>query len=54
MARQEAVIAAFNRGRVSRFGVARSEVKRIALAAQTQTNYVPKVLGSMTMRPAAS
>lgn len=51
MARQEAVIAAFNRGRVSRFGVARSEVKRIALAAQTQTNYVPKVLGSMTLRP---
>lgn len=49
--KQEHVIAAFNRGRVSRYGVARLEVKRIALAAETQTNYIPRVLGSMSLRP---
>ena len=51
MARQETALAAFNRGIVSPFGLARAEVKRIALSAETQTNWMPRVLGSMSLRP---
>jgi hypothetical protein len=51
MGRQEQVLASFNRGRVSSLGIARLDVKRIAMAAETQTNYIPRVLGSMSMRP---
>jgi hypothetical protein len=51
MARQEQALASFNRGIVSRFGVARSDIKRIALSAETQTNWIPRVLGSMSIRP---
>lgn len=49
--RQEHVIVGFNRGRVSQYGIARVDVKRIAMAAETQTNWVPRVLGSMSLRP---
>ena len=42
---------ALNRGVVSRLGLARTDVKRLALAAQVQTNWMPKVLGSMSLRP---
>ena len=42
---------ALNRGVVSRLGLARTDVKRLALAAQKQTNWMPKVLGSMSLRP---
>lgn len=49
--RQRPVIAAFNRGRVSDLGLARVEdVKRIAFSAETMTNFVPRVLGSMMLR----
>ena len=51
MPRQEQVILAFNRGVVSRFGLARTDVKRIGLSAETQTNWMPRVLGSMSIRP---
>lgn len=42
---------AFNRGLVSRLGLARADIKRLAMAAETQTNWVPRVLGSMMLRP---
>jgi hypothetical protein len=42
---------AFNRGIVSRLGLARSDIKRLALAAEIQTNWVCRVLGSMMLRP---
>lgn len=42
---------AFNRGLVSRLGIARSDINRLALAAQTQTNWMSRVLGSMMLRP---
>ena len=51
MARQEQALVSFNRGIVSRFGLARSDIKRIALSAETQTNWIPRVLGSMSIRP---
>lgn len=42
---------AFNRGLVSRLGLARADIKRLAMAAEVQTNWVPRVLGSMMLRP---
>jgi len=42
---------AFNRGLVSRLGLARADIKRLAMAAETQTNWVSRVLGSMMIRP---
>ena len=44
-------MVAFNRGLVSRLGLSRQDVKRIALSAQTMTNWLPRVLGSMSLRP---
>ena len=44
-------ILAFNRGLVSRLGLARSDVERLALSAETMTNWIPRVLGSMSIRP---
>lgn len=41
----------FNRGIVSRLGMARGDVPRLRLAAETQTNWLPRVLGSMMLRP---
>ena len=42
---------AFNRGLCSRLGLARADIKRLAMAAETQTNWVSRVLGSMMIRP---
>src|SRR3990172_8221940 len=42
---------AFNRGLVSRLGLARSDIKRLAFASEIQTNWVCRVLGSMMLRP---
>lgn len=42
---------AFNRGLISRLGLARKDVERVALSAQTMTNWMPRVLGSMSLRP---
>lgn len=45
---------ALNRGVVSPLALARSDVKKLALAAQTQTNWLPRVLGPMMLRPGRS
>lgn len=42
---------AFNRGLVSRLSLARTDLKRMALSAETQTNWIPRTLGSMMLRP---
>lgn len=49
---QEAVtLATLNRGRVSSLAMGRAqELKRIALSAEIQTNFMPRVLGAMSMR----
>jgi len=44
-------ILAFNRGRVSRKALARVDLQRMAFSADEQTNYPPRVLGSMSLRP---
>lgn len=42
---------AFNRGKISRLGLGRVDVERAELSAETQTNWMPRVLGSMMLRP---
>lgn len=51
MAKQSVAFIALNRGIVSRLGLARQDVKRIAMSAETMTNWKPRVLGSMMIRP---
>lgn len=42
---------AFNRGIISKLGLARIDVDRVALSAEEQTNWFPRLLGSMMLRP---
>lgn len=51
MSIQKTAFYAFNRGLISRLGLARVDIKRGALAAETFTNFMPRVLGSMMLRP---
>lgn len=41
----------FNRGKVSNLSLARIDQKRVALSAETMTNWIPRVLGPMSLRP---
>ncbi len=50
MARDIQSLYQLNRGVVSRLGLARLDVKRLAIAAQVQTNWMPRVLGCMSLR----
>lgn len=51
MAKQNAALLSFNRGEVSRKALARVDVERLRLAAETQENFLPSVLGPMMLRP---
>lgn len=51
MARSEAVRHAFNRGLISPLALGRVDLKRSALSAEIQTNWMPRTLGSMMLRP---
>ena len=51
MVEANAEVLAFNRGRVSPKALARTDIKRMAFSADTQTNLVPRVLGAMQFRP---
>jgi len=44
-------ILAFNRGLISPLALARTDFKRTALSAEVQTNWLPRSLGAMTIRP---
>jgi hypothetical protein len=44
-------ILALNRGILSTLGAARTDLARYAMAAETMTNWMPRVLGSMMLRP---
>ena len=46
-----APLYAFNRGLISPLGLARADLKRTALSAEVQRNWIPRALGSMTLRP---
>lgn len=51
MARLNTMLLAFNRGLISRLAVARIDLKRLALSAETFTNWIPRVFGAMSLRP---
>lgn len=51
MARTQVKKLAFNRGLVSRLGVARADIRRLAFASEIHTNWMTRVLGSMMLRP---
>lgn len=49
--RQNVPLTAFNRGVISPLALARVDVQRVALSAEEQTNWIPKKLGPMSLRP---
>ena len=49
--KQNVSLFAFNRGIISNLGLARTDLKRTALSAEIQNNYMPRSLGSMMLRP---
>lgn len=51
MARGNFPLVTWNRGRISKLGLARVDLDRTRLSAEVQTNFVPRVLGSMMLRP---
>lgn len=51
MGRENVPLQIFNRGIISRLALARTDIKRTAMSAEQQTNWMPRVLGSMMLRP---
>lgn len=51
MAKSRVARLAFNRGLVDPLGLARADIKRLAFAAEVHTNWIVRVLGSMSIRP---
>lgn len=51
MGQLTSTLLAFNRGIVDRLGLARVDVKRLAMSAEEMWNFIPRVLGSMSIRP---
>lgn len=51
MPRQTVSLNAFNRGLISPLALARTDIDRTALSAETMTNWMPRNLGSMMLRP---
>lgn len=51
MSRTLVSIQAFNRGLVSPLALARTDIERTRLSAETMTNWVPRTQGAMSLRP---
>src|SRR5687768_18148285 len=51
MPRETRALLAFNRGIISTLGLARADLPRTALSAETMVNWRPRTLGSMSLRP---
>ena len=51
MGKQKAALQSFNRGEISRYALARVDLERMRLSAETQVNWMPWVLGPMMLRP---
>lgn len=51
MPKQTNAILAWNRGIMSQRGLARVDINRYAMSAEEQQNWMPRVLGSMMLRP---
>ena len=51
MSRVNAPLVTFNRGRISKLALGRIDLDRTRLSAEIQTNWMPRSLGSMMVRP---
>lgn len=51
MAKKSTAFYGFNRGLVSKLALARIDMKRLSFSAETMNNWMPRVLGSMMLRP---
>ena len=51
MAKEDRQLLAFNRGVISKRGLARIDLERMAMSASLQRNFMPRILGSMMLRP---
>lgn len=51
MGKENHPFLAFNRGIISALGLARIDVPKVGLCAEEQTNWYPRLLGSMMLRP---
>jgi len=51
MAQSETLLRTFNRGLISSLALARTDLERVPLSAETMNNWIPRVLGSMMLRP---
>lgn len=51
MPKQNVPLLSFNRGVVSKKALARVDMEHLRLSAETQTNFMPTVLGPMMLRP---
>jgi hypothetical protein len=51
MPKADVPLYAFNRGLISKLALARQDLKRTALSAQIQDNWMPRKVGSMMLRP---
>ena len=51
MAKQNVSQQSFNRGIVSKHALARTDVDRLRMSAEEQTNWMPRTLGPMMLRP---
>ena len=51
MPKGNAPLFAFNRGMISPMALARVDIQRAALSAEEMTNWLPKTLGPMSLRP---
>lgn len=51
MPRENASLVKFNAGKISKQGLGRTDLDRTKFSAEEQSNYIPKVLGPMILRP---
>lgn len=51
MSKQNKLLLNFNRGIISPLGLARQDIERLSLSSSIQNNFMPRVLGSMMLRP---
>ena len=51
MPKTNLLLNTFNRGVISDLGLARTDLERVSMSASIQDNWMPRVLGSMSLRP---
>jgi hypothetical protein len=54
LAREKTELKTFNRGLVSPLALARTDLERVGISAETMDNWMPRNLGSMMLRPGKS